>query len=84
MVANAHKELREWCAANGGDHIFAAKRDGPGGIVDALHHFGWGAGCAALAYPLSSLSSPPAQHLCWPGRTVRLLPRLLVVLCCAH
>lgn len=43
MVANAHAELRDWCAANGGEHIYAAQRDGPGGIFDALHHFGWGA-----------------------------------------
>lgn len=39
MVANAHKELRDWCEANGHDRIFAATQDGPGGIFEALHHF---------------------------------------------
>ncbi|PSC72019.1 Sucrose-phosphatase 2 [Micractinium conductrix] len=39
MVANAHAELRQWCAANGHDKIFAATRDGPGGILEALTNF---------------------------------------------
>ncbi|KAL4440460.1 hypothetical protein ABPG75_003461 [Micractinium tetrahymenae] len=39
MVANAHKELRDWCEANMHDRIFAATQDGPGGIYEALHHF---------------------------------------------
>jgi sucrose-6F-phosphate phosphohydrolase len=39
MVANAHPELVEWTAANGHDRIFAASRDGPGGILEALYHF---------------------------------------------
>ncbi|EFN54028.1 hypothetical protein CHLNCDRAFT_53400 [Chlorella variabilis] len=39
MVANAHPELREWCEANMHDRIFRATRNGPGGIVEALHHF---------------------------------------------
>lgn len=41
VVANAHAELREWCAANGHDRIFEATRDGPGGIHEALHHWGF-------------------------------------------
>ena len=41
MVANAHAELRDWCAANGaGRRIFGATADGPGGIRQALLHFG--------------------------------------------
>ena len=39
MVANAHPELREWCEASMHDRIFRATRNGPGGIVEALHHF---------------------------------------------
>ncbi|KAL4520971.1 hypothetical protein Ndes2526B_g00149 [Nannochloris sp. 'desiccata'] len=39
MVANAHPELVEWTNANGHDRIFAAKKDGPGGILEALMHF---------------------------------------------
>lgn len=44
MVANAHPELKEWCESMVGEdkskHIFAASSDGPGGIVEALYHFG--------------------------------------------
>jgi sucrose-6F-phosphate phosphohydrolase len=41
VVANAHAELREWCAAAGaGDRVLEATRDGAGGIREALHHFG--------------------------------------------
>jgi len=39
MVANAHPELVEWTTANGHDRIFAASKDGPGGILEALLHF---------------------------------------------
>jgi sucrose-6F-phosphate phosphohydrolase len=39
MVANAHPELVEWTTANGHDRIFAASKDGPGGILEALVHF---------------------------------------------
>lgn len=45
MVANAHPELREWCQSqlqsSDGDRLFSADQDGPGGIVQALHHFGF-------------------------------------------
>jgi hypothetical protein len=39
MVANAMPELRQWCEANLHDKLFRATQDGPGGIVEALHHF---------------------------------------------
>ena len=39
MVANAHNELKDWCDANASEMIFKATEDGPGGIVQALHHF---------------------------------------------
>lgn len=39
VVANAHKELREWADANMHDRIYMATEDGPGGIYEALHHF---------------------------------------------
>ncbi|KAI3431372.1 hypothetical protein D9Q98_004427 [Chlorella vulgaris] len=39
MVANAHSELSNWCEAHGSDQLFRATKDGPGGIVEALHHF---------------------------------------------
>lgn len=42
VVANAHKELRDWVndeANNKDNKIFEASVDGPGGIVEALQHF---------------------------------------------
>lgn len=51
MVANAHKELRDWCEANGHDRIFAATQDGPGGIFEALHHFRRAAALLRLQVP---------------------------------
>lgn len=41
MVANAHPELRAWCAEHAGPKLFQASQDGPGGIFQALEHFGF-------------------------------------------
>lgn len=56
MVANAHPELRDWCEANGHDKIFAATEDGPGGIYEALEHFGFRPGSKDVA-PADGTSS---------------------------
>ena len=44
IVANAQPELREWvesrAATNERLSLFQASEPGPGGIVQALHHFG--------------------------------------------
>ncbi|GAB4813979.1 hypothetical protein N2152v2_001025 [Parachlorella kessleri] len=41
MVANAHSELRDWCEEHGTDKLFKATADGPGGILQAIEHFGF-------------------------------------------
>lgn len=66
LVANAHPELREWCEAQEQEHsknIFSASSDGPGGIVEALYHFGHLPG-----EPSSELARDFANSAMWGRR----------------
>lgn len=74
MVANAHAELREWCEAHASDTLFKATANGPGGICQAIQHFGFAnaqlaqqAGSRRVRETLLSLSQHMEQ---WVGAAV--------------